>query len=175
MRVLAFVAGLTHLHNISILQKILPEMRFTAMLYEHLSRLVELPVVKEMGIEIVLHNSQDVDPALWNPRPHLLYLSTAYPEPYRCRLVREALLQDVSILAMQEGNQQANLSGKSTHYMLPVDKVGVISPFEAKGFLDLGFRQKQVVVAGWPFGSGARPCDGAAASLLKRDLGIGSN
>ena len=172
MKVVSFVGGLTHLYNQGILKKCVPELKVVALLFDHLKYLTELEAVRDLGIDIVLHDRKHLDESLWDPRPDLLFLATAYPEPFRCGLVGRAIRLGIPVAAIEEVNQMANQNGRSTHYFLPVDQLGVASSFEAERFREMGFLSEQIVLTGWPFFSNNKGSALQPREKLRKGLGI---
>jgi len=173
MRILSFTAGLTHLYNQSILQKALPEFTFVSLLGQELAHLRSLEIVRQLDLNIELHDNQWPKDEWWQPKPVALFLSTAYPSPFRCRLFRAALQHSIPVYAIEEVNQMANHMGESTHYFLPVDRLGVVSSFEARCFSELGYRPEQLVYTGWPFFSTNKTVLASdRETLLRSELGV---
>lgn len=80
-----------------------------------------------------------------------LFLSTAYPNPFRLHLVYEAAKRNIPVITIEEVNQLALNDGIINHYFLPLDYLGVPSIIEKDRFIELGVPEDKIVVTGWPF------------------------
>jgi hypothetical protein len=80
-----------------------------------------------------------------------LFLSIAYPNPFRLHLVYEAVKRNIPVIAIEEVNQLALNDGIINHYFLPLDYLGVPSAIERDKFIELGIPGETIMVTGWPF------------------------
>lgn len=149
--VLYYPTGIVHFRNLGILKKYLPGFRF---------RVIVEPWVIENAPEVL----EKLDPEervevkkgavpqeVWDDNINILFLSMAYPNPFRLHLVYEAAKRDIPVVAMEEVNQLALNDGIINHYFLPVDYLGVASGVEKEKFMDLGLPARSITVTGWPF------------------------
>jgi hypothetical protein len=81
----------------------------------------------------------------------ILFLSTAYPNPFRLHLVYEATKRNIPVIAIEEVNQLALNDGIINHYFLPLDYIGAPSIIEKDRFLEMGVPEDKIMVTGWPF------------------------
>jgi hypothetical protein len=149
--VLFYPTGIVHFRNLEILKKYLPGFRF---------KIIVEPWVKENAPEILDQMSPDelvevkkgtVPKEVWNSNVNILFLSMAYPNPFRLRLIYDAMKRNIPVIALEEVNQLALNDGIINHYFLPVDYLGVASGVEKEQFMDLGLTSRSITVTGWPF------------------------
>jgi len=152
--VLFYPTGIVHFRNLEILRKNLPGFRF---------RVIVESWVEEKAPE-VLSNIKPVDRVKaedgrlpkevwdgWHKNIDILFLSTAYPNPFRLHLVYEAAKRNIPVIAIEEVNQLALNDGIINHYFLPLDYLGVPSIIEKNRFVELGVPGDKIMVTGWPF------------------------
>jgi hypothetical protein len=152
--VLFYPTGIVHFRNLEILRKHLPGFKF---------RVIIESWVEEKAPE-VLSNIKPVDrvtvkdsrllEAAWETMDKyidVLFLSMAYPNPFRLHLVYEAARRNIPVIAIEEVNQLALNDGIINHYFLPLDYLGVPSIFEKDRFIELGVAEYKIMVTGWPF------------------------
>lgn len=152
--ILFYPTGIIHFRNLEILKKSLPDFRF---------RVIVESWVEEKAPE-VLSNIKPADrvkvkdnrlpPEAWETMDtHIdaLFLSMAYPNPFRLHLVYGAAKRNIPVIAIEEVNQLALNDGIINHYFLPLDYLGVPSIIEKDRFVELGVPEDKIMVTGWPF------------------------
>ncbi|NIM10373.1 MAG: hypothetical protein GTO45_00150 [Candidatus Aminicenantes bacterium] len=149
--VLFYPTGIVHYRNLEILKKNLPGFKF---------QVIVEPWVKEKAAEVLdniepedhvpVENDQ-VPEKVWQEHIDILFLSMAYPNPFRLHLVDEAAKRNIPVIAIEEVNQLALNDGIINHYFLPLDYLGVPSQVEKEKFMELGLSEDAVMVTGWPF------------------------
>ncbi len=111
---------------------------------------------------------------VWEEPIDLLFMFMAYPNLFRLQLVYEADKRGIPAVALEEVNQLALNNGIINHYFLPLDRIGVASPMEKSGFVELGVSDHCVEVTGWPFFSDAEAWRSCHDTGKGRALGIPS-
>lgn len=172
--VLFYPTGIVHFRNLEILKKHLPGFRF---------RVVVEPWVKEKAPEALdrIYHKDTVftedgvvpDP-VWEDT-HILFLSMAYPNPFRLHMVYEAAKRGIPVTAIEEVNQLALNDGIINHYFLPLDQLGVPSQVEKDRFMDLGLTEESVQVTGWPFFNEEAALKSDGCSAIRKQYNIPAN
>lgn len=149
--VLFYPTGIVHFRNLEILKKNLPGFRFLVIIE---------PWVNEKAVEVLGNiDVEDRVPVengrlsrdVWGKNIDILFLSMAYPNPFRLHLVYEAIKRNIPVTAIEEVNQLALNDGIINHYFLPLDVLGVPSAVEKEKFTALGVPGDSLFVTGWPF------------------------
>ncbi|MCP5047419.1 MAG: hypothetical protein GY940_09630, partial [bacterium] len=102
----------------------------------------------------------------------ILFLSMAYPNPFRLRLVYEAAKRNIPVTAVEEVNQLALNDGIINHYFLPIDHFGVPSKVEKEKFMALGIPRETLSVTGWPFFNRDAAADQWSDFDLKKEYNV---
>lgn len=153
--VLFYPTGIIHFRNLEILKKAMPGYRFLV--------IVE-PWIHEKAPEVLDDTRKDdrieaknnrLPDDVWNEPVDMLFMFMAYPNRFRAQLLYEAARRNIPAVALEEVNQLGLNNGTINHYFLPLDCIGVASPIEKSGFVELGAPEHCVEVTGWPFFSGA--------------------
>ncbi|MGE5340261.1 MAG: hypothetical protein ACM3SY_02160 [Candidatus Omnitrophota bacterium] len=159
--VLFYPTGIVHMRNLEILRKSLPGFRFMVIVEPWLSEtaMEALNVIDKQDRVIIENNRLPAE--VWKRGVRMLFLSMAYPNPFRLHLVYEAISRSIPIVSIEEVNQLALNDGIINHYFLPVDYLGVASDIEKEKFRELGIPGENIMVTGWPFyeDKAARPRD----------------
>ncbi len=164
--VLYYPTGIVHYRNLQIIKKTLPHFRFMVIVEPWVQE--RAPEVLEniaMEDRVKPHQNRLPD-SLWEQKIDILFLSMAYPNPFRLHLVYQAARKNIPVIAIEEVNQLALNDGIINHYFLPIDHLGVPSEVEREKFLELGLAEETVTVTGWPF------FDKAAALQVQRQKEI---
>ncbi|MFC1848887.1 CDP-glycerol glycerophosphotransferase family protein [candidate division CSSED10-310 bacterium] len=149
--VLYYPCGLVHFRNLKILQTCVPDLKFLVIVEAGI--LEKTPeIVADVPVEDrILVENGCLPPDLWQKSVSLLFLSMAYPTPFRLGMVYEAARRNIPVMAIEEVNQLALNDGIINHYFMPLDFFGVASAVERDQFIALGLPGQRLEVTGWPF------------------------
>jgi hypothetical protein len=149
--VLFYPTGIVHMRNLEVLRKILPGYRFLVIVESWMKKSAPEVLKKiEPGDRVMVEKGK-LPKAVWKTPVDILFLSMAYPNPFRLHLVYEAAKRNIPVTAIEEVNQLALNDGIINHYFLPIDYFGVPSEVEKKKFVELGLPGASIRVTGWPF------------------------
>ncbi len=169
--VLFYPTGIVHFRNLEILKRNIPGLRF---------RVIIEPWVMEKAADLLTHIAkEDLAIVAQNRLPEtvwadtdILFLSMAYPNPFRLYLVYEAARRNIPVTAIEEVNQLALNDGIINHYFLPIDSLGVPSEIEKEKFLELGLNEETITVTGWPFFNEEVVVDSAIGLNIRKEYQI---
>lgn len=149
--VLFYPTGIVHYRNLELLKKELPRFRFKVIVEPWVN--AEAPEVLEKinKADRVKVKGGQLPPGTWDNGVDILFLSMAYPNLFRLRMVEEAVKRNIPVVSIEEVNQLALNDGIINHYFLPIDYFGVPSDIEREKFLELGIEEESLRVTGWPF------------------------
>lgn len=149
--VLFYPTGIVHMRNLEVLRKFLPGYRFMVIV-EPWMRNSSPEVLEKIKPEDRVNVEKGKLPrSVWKTPVDILFLSMAYPNPFRLHMVYEAAKRNIPVIAIEEVNQLALNDGIINHYFLPIDYFGVPSDVERKKFMGLGLPGASIRVTGWPF------------------------
>lgn len=149
--ILFYPTGIVHMRNLELLKKHFRDFRFKVVVEPWMEENAPevLETVKPKNRVLVTGNRLPAE--LWEEPVDALFLSMAYPTPFRLHMVHQAASRDIPIVAIEEVNQLALNDGIINHYFLPVDFLGVPSEIERERFMELGVPGSAVETTGWPF------------------------
>jgi hypothetical protein len=148
--VLFYPTGVVHFRNLEVMKQHTAGYRFKVIIEPWVPATAAevLETIAEEDRVIVKDNRVSRD--VWD-EVNVLFLSMAYPNPFRLGLVYEACKRNIPVMAIEEVNQLALNDGIINHYFLPLDYFGVPSDVEVEKFLELGLKEETLMVTGWPF------------------------
>ena len=149
--VLYYPTGIVHMRNLELLRDQLPGFRFLVIVEPWMAETAN-DVLNRIDTEdrVIIENNR-LPQGVWEKGVNLLFLSMAYPNPFRLHLVYEAASREIPVIAIEEVNQLALNDGIINHYFLPIDYLAVPSEVEKSKFIDLGVNSERITVIGWPF------------------------
>ncbi|UCH92874.1 MAG: hypothetical protein JSV88_21615 [Candidatus Aminicenantes bacterium] len=148
--VLFYPTGIVHFRNLEILKKNLSGFRFRVILEPWVNKKAPGVLQNIEKQDWVMVEKGQLPGKGWE-NVDILFLSMAYPNPFRLHLVYEAAKRNIPVIAIEEVNQLALNQGMINHYFLPIDYLGVPSDVEKEKFLELGVSQDALYLTGWPF------------------------
>lgn len=152
--ILFYPMGIVHFRNLEILKKNLPGFRFRVIVESWVEEKAPelLSNIKPVD-RVTVEDNRLLQEAWETIDTHIdaLFLSMAYPTPFRLHLVYEAAKRNIPVIAIEEVNQLALNDGIINHYFLPLDYLGVPSIIEKDRFIELGVPEDKIIVTGWPF------------------------
>ena len=166
--VLFYPTGIVHMRNLGLLKKQLPGFRFMVIVEPWMETKAPDAVSSIDKRDRVVVENNLLPQWIWEEKIELIFLSMAYPNPFRLQIVLDAANRCIPVIALEEVNQLALNDGIINHYFLPVDYLGVVSEIERKKFLELGIPGENIVLTGWPF------FDEDMSQLKKREFNIRS-
>lgn len=170
--VLFYPTGIIHFRNLEILKKTMPGFRFLVIIepwvHEKAPEVLD-NINEEDRVEVINDRLPD---DVWDKPIDILFLFMAYPNRFRLQLVYEGARRNIPSVALEEVNQLALNNGIINHYFLPLDYIGVSSPIEKGGFVELGFSDRCIEVTGWPFFSDSEAWRAYQAAGNGREFGI---
>lgn len=164
--VLFYPTGIVHMRNLEVMRKHLPDFRFRVIVEPWMIEKAPEVLEKIEKRDLVIKENKGLPQRVWETTVNILFLSMAYPNPFRLHLVDEAAQRDIPVMAIEEVNQLALNDGIINHYFLPIDYFGVPSVVEKGKFMELGVPGKAIEVTGWPF------FDEEAAAKKRYDIDI---
>jgi len=149
--ILFYPTGIVHFRNLEILKKHLPQFHFQVIIEPWVTQTAAETLENIDPQDQVMVENNIIPPGYWEKSISSLLLSMAYPNRFRLHLVEEATKRNIPVIAVEEVNQLALNDNIINHYFLPLDVLAVPSEVEKKRFLDLGLKETNVQVVGWPF------------------------
>ncbi len=148
--VLFYPTGIVHMRNLDLLKGHMPQYRF---------KVIVEPWMKEKAVDVFeqipARDRLEVTGGRLSKDyldgVDILFLSMAYPNPFRLCIVHQAAEKGIPVVSIEEVNQLALNDGIINHYFLPLDILGVPSQTEKDRFLELGLPGEGLRITGWPF------------------------